>query len=363
MSQNNKNSKPLTLRGLLIIAVIIIIVSFVRYGGCGSNLFDFGPNLEKVRRKMKQELKEKYGEEFVVGRIGTRKSLDETFYQARIYPKSIVGTKKEKDDYYYASASVDKLPLGRLGDVGDSYALVNLKSDIEDALHPKIESIFGKRFLSKAEAHYKKREPGNETFWGYKVNSYKAVKDSISKDPENRMVELTLYLYIFDRIDNQQEKEKRRQDIFEFVQYLKEEGLFRYLEMGVIFIDERVLAPSYDKYKDKMYDYKWETKDIKGETIELPPDSFRIEMSKQLQSEIDTMSDKQLIENINGIRKCELEYEGINQYNSQYISNIYSKGKIKIRYSSWLNNGYKPKDFEEINNVEFTKVLDYIYLN
>lgn len=56
------------------------------------------------------------------------------------------------------------------------------------------------------------------------------------------------YIYIFDRIENEKEKEERREQIFDFVQYLKEEGLFRYLEMGVIFIDEQVLAPSYHKY-------------------------------------------------------------------------------------------------------------------
>src|SRR5690554_1548920 len=93
-----------------------------------------GGDIERVRTKIEKHLSEKYGEEFVVDQIGTRSSMGEKFYQARIYPESIIGTNKEWDDYYYASASVNKYPLGRLGGVGDSYPLVNLKLGIEEYL-------------------------------------------------------------------------------------------------------------------------------------------------------------------------------------------------------------------------------------
>ena len=51
-------------------------------------------NEEAVRTKIKDYLYEKYGEEFVVDRIGQRRRRGEVFYQARIYPEAIVGTNK-----------------------------------------------------------------------------------------------------------------------------------------------------------------------------------------------------------------------------------------------------------------------------
>ena len=50
----------------------------------------------------------------MVDRIGTRSSRGEEFYQARIYPESIIGTNKEGDEYYYGKASVEKETLHRL---------------------------------------------------------------------------------------------------------------------------------------------------------------------------------------------------------------------------------------------------------
>src|SRR5690554_1168905 len=71
------------------------------------------PDIEEVHRIMEEHLLERYGEEFVVGDIGTRMFRDTEYYQARIYPKSIIGTNKAGDTYYYAEVNVDKLKIGR----------------------------------------------------------------------------------------------------------------------------------------------------------------------------------------------------------------------------------------------------------
>ena len=360
---NNKISR-ITKSILIAIFAIIVVALIQNFSDIDFiEMFRPGTKIERVREKMKKELKEKYGQKFVVDRIGTRSSRGDVFYQARVYPNSIVGTKKEGDDYYYASATVDKLPFGRLGEVGDSYPLVKLKLDIEEYLKPKMQELFGKRILTKIEAHYKKREPGNETFWGQKVNGFEAARDSIKKDPENRMIELELYLYIFDRIDSKQEKEKRRKDIFEFVQYLKEEGLFEYLEMGVIFIDERVLAPSYEEYEHKIHDREWITKEVDGETIELPPKNFRRKMSQELQEEIDRMSEKRLIETMQGIRKSRLTYDGIREYNGQYQCWIYSLKMLKENYASSITEEDKNRNYDVIEDVTINDYKKYIFIN
>lgn len=321
-------------------------------------------NEKRVRRKMKDYLQEKYDKEFVVERVGLRSSRDDNFYQAEIYPKEIIGTNKENDDYYHASASVDKKSFGRLGGVGDSYELVNLKLGIEDALKPRAKEIFGERILMKIEAHYKRREPGNTTFWGYKVESYEQAKKLIAEDPENRMIELDLDVYVFDRIDSEQEKEKRRKDIFEFVQYLKEEELFEYLEMRVVIVDERVLAPSYEKYDRKIFLTDKVEEEIEGEnkTVWLPPKNLRREMSKKLQKEIEKMSEEELLDSMKQIRKDELNYDDLRKWNSQHQILIYSEGILKERYGH--DSDYERiRNYNDKDDINIKDNLEYVYIN
>ncbi|MGM0502336.1 MAG: hypothetical protein ACQERJ_07370 [Bacillota bacterium] len=325
-------------------------------------------DIEDVRNKMKNYLQKKYGEEFVVDRIGTRSSRGQEFYQARIYPKSILGTNKEGDSYYYASATADKLPLGRLGGVGDSYPLVNLKLDIEDYLTPKAKNIFGERILMKIEAHYKRREPGNKTYWGYKVKSFKKARELIAEDRKNRIIELELNLYIFDRIEDEEEKEERRKDIFQFVQYLKEEGLFEYLELRVKFIDERVLANSYYKFKRKIYNTRLVEKKIKEEIIELPPLELRKYMSRKLETELKRMNNKELLRNMNKIRKSYLTFDGIGEYDEQYFAWISSINMLKIDTTIFFEeykkeNNLKRHKYNQVTDIKLKKDPKYIYIN
>ena len=321
-----------------------------------------GGDIERVRTKIEKHLYEKYGEEFVVDQIGTRSSMGEKFYQARIYPESIIGTNKEWDDYYYASASVNKYPLGRLGGVGDSYPLVNLKLGIEDYLMPETKEIFGERILMKIEAHYKKREPGNVTFWGYKVKSFEKARELIAEDPGNRMIELDLQVYIFDRIENEAEKEMRRKQIFDYIQYLKEESLYDYLEMGVIFIDERVLAPSYDDFSLEIYVSDKVREVVEGEAVYMPPMELRKKMSRVLQQEVDQMSEEELLESMREKRKDELE--NFIKYDMQYVSLVYSFGILEERYSSSITEEERKEKYNRYNSIEKIKLeqpYNFIY--
>ncbi len=116
--------------------------------------FACGNDSEKVRSKIEKHLYEKYGEEFVVDRIGTRSSGGQEYYQARIYPKSIIGTNKEGDSYYYASSSIKIKPFGRLGGVGDSYSFINRNDDVENYLLPKAKELFGERIRLKVDVKH-----------------------------------------------------------------------------------------------------------------------------------------------------------------------------------------------------------------
>jgi hypothetical protein len=159
----------------------------------------------------------------------------------------------------------------------------------------------------------------------------------------------------------------RRKQIFDFIQYLKKEGLFEYLEMKVYFIDERVLAPGYKKFAREIRSTPFIKQEIEGQpgrTVEMPPMELRERISKELQKDIEKTSEDELLNNMYKIRKNELTYEGIRKSNTQYRVLIYSEGMIRERYPSSYSSGSENiKDHDDINNIIIDKSLAYMYIN
>ncbi|MTI59480.1 MAG: hypothetical protein FH762_05735 [Firmicutes bacterium] len=283
-----------------------------------------------------------------------------------IYPKSIIGTNKEGDSYYYASASVNKLTLGRLDEPGDSYSYVARNMDVEKYLLPYTKQTFGERVVLKVDVEHK--ITGDGSWWaGYKSVSLAEMTKDIAEDPERNRIELELYIYIFDRIDSEREKEERRKQIFDYVQYLKEEGLFNYLELGVIFIDERVLAPSYWEYARDIYPANLVEEEVEGETVYLPPRDLRKEMSEVLQREINEMSEEELLVRMGKIRKSELGYNGIREYNTQYMEWIISLDMMKVNRKNFFEKKKKQNEldkyyYDNLSKIDLSFFSDYIYV-
>jgi len=355
----NKNWK------VSVLIAMIIVFTPILYKGLKPMIF--GYDIEKVKTKIGSYLYEKYGEEFVVDRIGSRNVRGDKEFVARIYPKSIIGTKKEGDIYYYKStASVDKIAFGRLGTPGDSYSYIYRNDDVEKYLLPKAKEIFGNRVRLKVDVEHK--VTGDGSWWaGYKSKSLEEMREAIKKRPKHNRIELKLYIYIFDKIDNEAEKEKRRREIFEYIGYLKKEGLFEYLEMGVIFIDERVLAPSYEEYKEKVEDSDEVEVEIDGKSVYLPPMKLRKEMSEVLQKEVNEMSEDKLIESMEGIQKSDLTYKKT-KYDGQYFKWIYSIKMLEVNYNSAYQEDLKNGNldcynYNEISKIDMGESLEYIYIN
>jgi hypothetical protein len=322
-----------------------------------------GNKTERIRKKIKNYLYEKYGEEFVVDRIGTQTIDGRTNYVARIYPKSKVGKNGERDSYYSSKVGLEKKAFGRLGKVGSGYDMVKMKMQAEEYLMPKAKEIFGKRILLKPEVKYKRSTKEVEHYSWKIVSGFKKMLGKVKSNPEKHRIELELYVYVFDRLEDKAEKEERQKDIFEFVQYLKEESLFECLEMGVIFIDERVLADSYDKYDRKVYYSDKEKKVVQGERVELPPMKLRKEMSKELQQEVNEMNDKELLANMKKIKKEELSYRGIREYNGQYQSWVYSIGMLKEKYKSSITEEDRNRKYNELTDVKLNKYKKYLFFD
>jgi hypothetical protein len=351
-----KNQKSIILGLIATFIVFVLPLLSINIGG---------NKTEKVREIIEKSLYEDYGEEFVVDRIGMRSAAGEKFYQARIYPKSIIGTEKENDKYYYSTASVEIGLFGKLYGVGDNFSDIKRNDEMEEYLKPKVKEIFGNRIRLKVNVTH--QVTGDKSWWAdYGSATLKEMNDMIKKDPEHNRMLLTLYIYIFDRIDNEEEKEKRREEIFEYINYLKKEGLFEYLEMGVIFVDERVLAPSYAEYDRKIFITEDVKELIDGEIVYLPPKELREEMSRVLGEEVSKMSEEELIENMNKIRKSDLDIDKSFTYNEQFFEWIISLTALKIKYPDSYedekNSGTIDRfKYTNKNKINFAKHLKYIY--
>jgi len=267
------------------IKILILICLVIGITACGK------PKVEDIKAKMETHLQEKYGESFVVENIGMRDANGQKFYTARTYPKAIVGTPKELDDYYYATVNIDILSNGKLRKTGDTYGEVNTREEAEKYLLPKAKVLFGERIRLKTEPELQEKDDKNGLWYGYITPHFQDGRDKAKNDPEKYRLKMTLYLYVFDKIDREKEKKERRAQLFEFLQYLRAEKLDKYLEVFMVFTDDIILAPSFE---EKRYDLE---NDLEN----------RKEIEKSLREEVKSMDDNTRHKNINLIKKSDLK--------------------------------------------------------
>ncbi len=314
----------------------------------------FKPSEEKIKAKMEEHLLTKYGEPFVVQNIGIRNANGQKFYTARIYPKSIVGTPKEFDNYYYATVNIDILANGKLRKTGDTYGEVNTKEEAENYLLPKAKELFGERIRLKTEPELEEKDDKDGLWYGYITPNFRYARNKVIENPEKYRLKMSLYIYIFDKIDNEEEKEERRKQLFEFLQYLRVEGLDRYLAIDCNFMDDIVLAPSFEENR-----YLLESDTNKGEKLEL---------IEKLREEVKKLDKKSFLSNMEKIKKSELKVEngtiGVNFLISylqilsiNYLKDIDVYGRYEERIKdNRLENHYYKND----KNIDYSEWDEYV---
>ncbi|WP_302821397.1 hypothetical protein [Fusobacterium ulcerans] len=196
----------------------------------------------EAKEVLSKHLIERYGEEFEIGYMGRRSDGKEMWYEAEIYPSKYVGTIKERDKYYRESgtANVEKGIFGeRLGFAGDTYGIVKINESAEEFYEKKLKELFGDNVLQV-----------------YDIKFNRILKDydfkNIIKVWKEEGVRLTIRggIYIFGRVENDEEREWYRKQIYEFIQFMKETGTFEYVSLEIFVIDKRVLKETIFYSKD-----------------------------------------------------------------------------------------------------------------
>lgn len=333
---------------------MLCLMSLLSIIACGR------PSEDKIRSLMETHLQEKYGEPFVVENIGTRDANGQKFYTARIYPKSIVGTSKEMDDYYYATVNIDILHNGKLRKTGDTYGEVNTKEEAEKYLLPKVKELFGERIRLKTEPELQEKDNSNGLWYGYITSHFQDARDKAKNNPKKYRLKINLYLNIFDKIDNEKEKKVREKQIFEFIQYLKGEGLFEYCILYTVFLDDYVVT---NTFKEKGISINDNTEYAIGDSsVYLSPTEERKSIYKECEKEYEKMKDEEIINRINHILKSELSYDYYAQYGAQMYSEVYSKKLAQEEYKAAVENGeIELLDYSDANDIIINLEKNYLF--
>lgn len=177
-------------------------------------------------------LESRYDKEFVIVYDGERSDGIGSWYEAEIYPKELIGTIKENDTYYWAKGFVEA------GEVGDTYGQVLLKESANKFYLSKLEELFGKNVLPVIEI--------DDKFC--KFTDFEKELEDLKKI--NAPMPISGGIYIFGRVENDEDREWYRKQIYEFVQFMKETGTFEYVDLGVVIWDERVLCEEFRTNED-----------------------------------------------------------------------------------------------------------------
>ncbi|MGL4687811.1 MAG: hypothetical protein ACRCVS_03905, partial [Fusobacteriaceae bacterium] len=169
-----------------------------------------------------------YNEEFKIWKFGGVRSGDLIWDEGRITPKRLVGTRKEYDRYYAAEGFVKN------GKVGDTYGNVLIREGANEYYGAKLKELFGENILPILEVKGMSSED-----YSYEIPDYKKHKE------EGNSTSLEGVLIIFGRVESIADREKYREGIYKFIQYLKEKKSFDNSYLGIVVVDERFLSKDF----------------------------------------------------------------------------------------------------------------------
>ncbi|GAA6323191.1 hypothetical protein F350042L8_02890 [Fusobacterium ulcerans] len=220
-----------------IFRIFIILSITVLFTSCGQEATTY-----EAKEALSKHLIERYGEEFEIGYMGRRSDGKEVWYEAEIYPSKYVGTPKERDKYYKESGTVNikKGIFGeKLGKAGDTYGIVKVNESAEEFYGKKLKELFGDNVLQVYDIWF------NRILENYSFENIIKVSDE-----ERTALIIKGGIYIFGRVENDEDREWYRKQIYEFIQFMKETGTFEYVDLNFTISDERVLSYKFQENKE-----------------------------------------------------------------------------------------------------------------
>ena len=303
-----------------ILIILSIAMSFI---SCGREVTSW-----EAKEALSKHLIERYGEEFEIGYMGRRSDGKEVWYEAEIYPSKYVGTVKEYDKYYRESGTVniEKGILGeKLGKAGDTYGIVKVNESAEKFYKKKLKELFGDNVLQVYDIWF------NRILDDYSFENIIRVSDE-----ERTALIIKGGIYIFGRVESDEDREWYRKQIYEFIQFMKETGTFEYVALDINILDIRIL-------KDEIFTNKEISLQLKENRKKLQKREFFDYRNKLYGSYLE--KNENFSKKLSILNKSELEnniseemYQSIifykRLYSAKYIESNHLENKVKREYNS-----------------------------
>ncbi|WP_462429792.1 hypothetical protein [Fusobacterium varium] len=319
--------------------VLVILSIAVLFISCGRKVTS-----EEAEEKIAQHMYERYGEEFEVGYAMidgyTKGDRDVTWYEARVTPIRYIGTPKYTDSYYRAVGTVmvkKKMFREEFGITRDTYSNVMLKELANEFYGKKLKELFGENYLSVLEV--------TGSYSDKSKNFEGSVK--LTKEKGDRLY-ISGGIYIFGRVENDEDREWYRKQIYEFIQFMKETGTFEYVSLEILISDERVLSYQFQKnkeLKEKIMQMRIETNDYSLFFKE------RDKLMKQIN--INKVTEKEKEEILNNINQGRFSSKDLPEFvggNSIFYKKIYSPKYIESQ--NWKED--KKIEYNTLEEMQFT---------
>ncbi|MGL5124003.1 MAG: hypothetical protein ACRC6K_07605, partial [Fusobacteriaceae bacterium] len=189
--------------------------------------------LNKNQKRIEKHLKKRYNEEFKIGILRGGRTGSSSWANGIIDPKRVVGTTKEYDSYYKAYGFVNN------GLVGDDYGKILIKEGANEYYGSKLKELFGENVLPILKVKGMSSE-----VYSYEIPDYKKYKE------EGNSTSLEGVFIIFGRVESIADREKYREGIYKFIQYLKEKKSFDNSDIKFRVLDERMLSKEFNENEE-----------------------------------------------------------------------------------------------------------------
>ena len=293
-------------------------------------IFFFFKSTSNPQKILLNHLEKKYNKEFIIAFGGERSDGRSKWYEAEIYPKELEGTTREYDKYYWAKGFVEQ------GKGGDTYGKVLLNESANEFYLPKLKELFGENVL-----------PVLDLKGAYDSTDYeeemKLRRKLFEKDSTGKYLPLSGGIYIFGRVENDEDREWYRKQIYEFVQFMKQTGTFEYVDLAFYISDERLLSDEFQNNESLQ------------NALRKLGEKVAVKERKEILSKVDESykntsleSRQKYLENMN---KSDIRNEIY--VNFWLYTKIYSKKYIE---SNSLDS--EKKEYDKLEDVEFS-IADY----
>ena len=322
---------------LVILSIVMLFIS------CGREVTSW-----EAKEALSKHLIERYGEEFEIGYMGRRSDGKEVWYEAEIYPSKYVGTVKEYDKYYRESGTVniEKGILGeKLGKAGDTYGIVKVNESAEKFYKKKLKELFGDNVLQVYDIWF------NRILDDYSFENIIRVSDE-----ERTALIIKGGIYIFGRVESDEDREWYRKQIYEFIQFMKETGTFEYVRLSFYIIDERMLVEGAEKCFENI---KYKSKTRRGITEEIDKilnpmtKKYEILTKEEKERKLESFNKKNIDKEIRGILLLapigSIKYIENNYFTNEEILKIFGRKKL---YDNLEDVQFKYEEFaiKEVKN-------------